>query len=286
VQIELDPSRIGLRHPVEVGLVGDCQRILETLLPMIERKKDRGFLESAQKGMEAWHELLEERGTRKDKPMKPQVVAHELSKLLRDDAIFTADCGTVTIWAARHVRMRGDMMFTCSGMLATMGNALPYSIAAALAFPKRQIVCLVGDGGFTMMMGELATIVKYKLPIKIVIIKNNVLGHIKWEQIAFEGNPQYGVELQPIDFAMYAQACGAAGFTLDDPEQTEAVLREALDSPGPAVVQAVVDPNEPPMPGNVTMSQALHFAEALVRGQKDGWTILKTVIKNKIREVV
>jgi len=286
VQIELDPSRIGLRHPVEVGLVGDCQRILETLLPMLDRKEERGFLEAAQKAMAGWNKLMDERGSRPDKPMKPQVVAHQLSKLLRDDAIFTADCGTSTIWSARHIRIRGDMMFSCSGTLATMGNALPYSIAAALAYPERQVVCLVGDGGFTMMMGELATIVKYKLPVKIVIIKNNVLGHIKWEQIAFEGNPQYGVELQPIDFALYAQACGAAGFTLDDPEQAESVLRAALDVPGPAVVQAVVDANEPPMPGNVTVSQAVKFAEALLRGQKDGWNILKTVIKNKIREVV
>ena len=286
VQIELDPSRIGLRCPVEVCLVGDCQRVLETLLPMIKRKPERGFLESAQKGMEAWRKLLDERGSRKDKPMKPQVVAHQLSKLLKDDAIFTADCGTATIWSARHIRMRGDMMFSCSGMLATMGNALPYSIAAALAYPDRQVVCLVGDGGFTMMLGELATIVKYKLPVKIVIIKNNVLGHIKWEQIVSEGNPQYGVELQPIDFAMYARACGAAGFTLEDPEQAESVLREALATPGPAVVQALVDANEPPMPGNITMSQAVHFAQSLLRGQKDGWEILKTVIKNKIREVV
>lgn len=286
VQVELDPTRIGLRHAAAVGLVGDCGRVLRALLPLLTPKADRSFLKTAQEGMADWRKLLEERGTRQDKPLKPQVVVHQLSKLLRDDAIVSADCGTVTVWSARHLQMRGEMMYSCSGMLATMGNALPYSIAAALAYPERQIVCLAGDGGFTMMMGELATIVKYNLPVKIVIIKNNVLGHIKWEQIVLEGNPQYGVELQPIDFAMYAESCGARGYTLDDPEKAEEVLRAALDTPGPAVVQALVDPNEPPMPGNVTMTQARHFAEALVRGQKDGWQILKTVVENKIREVV
>jgi pyruvate dehydrogenase (quinone) len=135
-------------------------------------------------------------------------------------------------------------------------------------------------------MGELLTLVKYKLPVKVIVIKNNVLGQIKWEQMVFEGNPQFGVQLQPIDFAMYAKACGAAGYTLDDPEQAESVLREALAEPGPALVECVVDANEPPMPGHATMKQAFGFAEALVRGQRDRWDIIKTVLKDKIREVV
>jgi len=156
----------------------------------------------------------------------------------------------------------------------------------SIAYPDRQHICLCGDGGFTMMMGELATMVKYNLPIKIIIFKNNVLGMIKWEQIAFEGNPHVGVELQPIDFALYAEACGAKGFTITDPEQAESTLGTALETPGPVVVQAVVDPNEPPMPGNATLKQAIHFAQSLLRGQKDGWEILKTVISDKIREVI
>jgi len=148
------------------------------------------------------------------------------------------------------------------------------------------VVSFVGDGGFTMLMGEVATLVKYKLPVKVIIIKNNVLGQIKWEQIVFEGNPQYGVELQPIDFAAYATAAGAAGYTIENPEQCETVLRQALSDPGPAVVQAVVDPNEPPMPGNVTTEQALKFAEALLKGQRKRWDIIKTVLEDKVREVV
>jgi pyruvate dehydrogenase (quinone) len=178
------------------------------------------------------------------------------------------------------------MQFSLSGTLATMANGLPYSIGAAAAFPKRQVVCVVGDGGFTMLMGELATLVKYNLPVKVIIIKNNVLGMIKWEQMVLEGNPQYGVELQPIDFEAYAKACGAGGFTVEKPKDIEKVLKAALDYDGPAVVQAVVDPNEPPMPGKISTEQALHFAKAMARGEKDRWEILKTVVEDKVREVI
>jgi pyruvate dehydrogenase (quinone) len=286
VQVDFDSSRLGLRCPVEVGIVGDAGRVLRALLPRIERKGDRRFLESAQTAMKEWRGLLEKRGTRSDKPLKPQVVAYELDKLLKPDAVISSDCGTVTVWAARYLQMRERMLFSASGMLATMGNGLPYSIAGALAFPERQHICVAGDGGFTMMMGEVATLVKYRLPVKIVIFKNNALGMIKWEQIAFEGNPQYGIELQPIDFAKYAEACGAVGLTIEDPADTARVLRQALDAPGPVIVQAVIDPNEPPLPGNATLKQTAHFVESILRGQKDGFKILKTVLENKVRELV
>src|SRR5207302_1607816 len=172
-----------LRYPADIGLVGDCRRILQALAPLVQRKPDRGFLEEAQKNMKEWNELLKERASRTDMPMKPQVVAHAVNKFLADDAIVVTDCGTVTSWAARYVTMRDKMMFSASGMLATMGNGLPYSLAAALAYPGRQVVCLSGDGGFTMMMAELLTLVKYRLPVKIIVFKNNVLGQIKWEQM-------------------------------------------------------------------------------------------------------
>lgn len=286
VQIDLDPARIGLRHPADIGLVGDCRDVLNALLPLVQPKEDRSFLEQAQKDMKDWNELMKTRGTRDDMPMKPQVVTYQLNKLLDNNAIVSSDSGTIATWAARYIHMRDEMQFSLSGTLATMANGLPYSIGAAVAFPGRQVVCIVGDGGFTMLMGEVATLVKYKLPVKVIIIKNNVLGMIKWEQIAFEGNPQFGVELQPIDFSAFARACGAGGFTIEKPEEAEAVLREALQYDGPAVVQAVVDPNEPPLPGNITMKQALKFAEALLRGEKARWKIIKTVVKDKIREVI
>jgi pyruvate dehydrogenase (quinone) len=236
--------------------------------------------------MRRWNDLMEQRGSRSDKPLKPQVVAHRLNDYLADDAIICCDTGTVTTWAARHIKIRGTMEFSASGTLATMACGLPYAIGAAIAYPGRQVVAFMGDGGFTMLMGELATIVKYNLSIKIIVIKNNVLGMIKWEQIAFEGNPQYGVQLQPIDFAAFGRACGAAAYSVDDPALVPDVLRQAFRSPGPAVIEATVDPSEPPLPGKISVDQAWQFAKALARGQKDRWEIIKTVAEDKVREVV
>src|SRR5690606_9874816 len=178
VQIDLDAARIGLRYPVEAGLVGDSARVIEALLPRLDYKEDRSFLTEAQEGMTKWRELMVERGTRTDVPMKPQVVTYELDKLLDDSTIVTTDSGTITTWVARNVTMRADMMFSCSGNLATMACGVPYAIAAAVAYPDRQVVAVVGDGGFTMLMGELATCMKYKLDVKIIIIRNDSLGQI------------------------------------------------------------------------------------------------------------
>ncbi len=286
VQIDIAPTRIGLRYPVEIGLTGDSRLVLQALLPRLERKSDRSFLEKAQKRMVDWRNLMKERGTRDDMPMKPQVVTYHLNKLLDNDAIVSSDSGTIATWSARYIDIRHDMKFSLSGSLATMANGLPYAVGASAAFPGRQVVSIVGDGGFTMLMGEFATLVKYNFPAKIIIIKNNVLGQIKWEQMVLDANPQYGVELQPIDFAMYAEAVGGKGYTIEHPNEAEATLREALAHDGPAVIQCVVDPNEPPMPGKITSEQALHFAEALAEGEKDRWEIIKTVAEDKVREVV
>ncbi len=286
VQIDLESTRIGLRHPVDVGLVGDCKIVLRELLPLLKRKDDRSFLETSQKRMQSWNTLMRERGTRMDTPMKPQVVTYHLNKLLNDDAIVSSDSGTIATWTARYIEMRGDMKFSLSGTLATMANGLPYSIGAAVAYPGRQVVCIVGDGGLTMLMGELATLVKYKLPVKVIVIKNNALGQIKWEQMVEDSNPEFGVDLQPIDFARVAEGCGVHGHTLEDPRHAESVLRKALQEDGPSLIQAVVDPNEPPMPGNVNLKQAMHFAEALARGEKDRGEIVKSIAKDKIREVI
>ena len=190
---------------------------MKALLPRLEHRSDRKFLEKAQKGMAEWTALLEERGTRQDMPMKPQVVAHELDKLLPPDAIIATDSGTITTWAARYLRITGDRKFSCSGNLATMACGLPYAIAAAIAHPDRQVVCFVGDGGLTMLLGELATCVKYGLNVKIVVIKNNSLGQIKWEQMVFLGNPEYACDLQPIDFAAVARGFGVEAYRIEDP---------------------------------------------------------------------
>jgi pyruvate dehydrogenase (quinone) len=286
VQIDVDPSRIGLRYDVEIGLTGDCKTVLGLLLPLLQQQMNRSFLEKAQGNMKSWNQLMDQRGTRTDMPMKPQVVTWNLNKLLEDDAIVSADSGTISTWAARYISIKGDMKFSLSGTLASMANGLPYSIGAAVAYPDRQVVCIVGDGGLTMLMGEIATLVKYKLNVKVIVIKNNALGEIRWEQMVMGGDPEFGIELEPIDFAGVAKSCGAFGYTIDEPGEAESVLRQALAAPGPAVVQAVVDPYEPPLPGKITMTQALHFAEAIAKGQKDGLDIIKTVLEDKIREVV
>jgi pyruvate dehydrogenase (quinone) len=286
VQIELDPKRIGLRYPVETGLVGDSRNTLRELIPLLRRKEDRKFLQVAQAGMKDWWELMEKRATRPDKPMKPQVVAWELGKRLRNDAIVSCDSGTIATWWARHILARRGQMHTLSGNLATMAPGLPYTIAAQVAFPNRQCVAFVGDGGFSMLMADFVTAVKYKLPIKVVIIKNNTLGQIKWEQMVFLGNPEYGVDLQPIDFAAFAHACGGVGFSVEDPADCGRALDEFLAAPGPAILQAAVDPFEPPMPAKVKGEQALHFAESLARGEPNRKKIALTTISDQVRELI
>ncbi len=286
VQIDIDPKMIGIRYPIEAGLVGDSIRTLRALLPRLDHHADRSFLEQAQAGMAEWRELMEERGTRRDVPMKPQVVAHELDQLRADDAIVATDSGTITTWIARHMTLRGNQMFSCSGNLATMACALPYANAAAIAYPGRQVVAFVGDGGFTMLLGELATAVKYGLDVKIVVIKNNSLGQIKWEQMVFLGNPEYGCDLQPIDFAAVARGFGVAGFTIEDPAECGDILRTAFSTPGPVVIDAVVDTHEPPMPPKVTLKQAAHLAESLARGTPARGKIALTLASDTVREMV
>ena len=283
VQIELDPMRIGLRYSVEVGLVGDSRQTLRALAPRLKRNADRSFLEAAQEGMRSWSDLMAERASRMDRPMKPQRVAAELGRRLPHDAIVTCDSGTIATWWARHIPVRRGQMHSLSGNLATMANGLPYAIAAQVAYPDRQCVAFVGDGGFSMLMAEFSTCVKYRLPVKVVVVKNNTLGQIKWEQLVFLGNPEYGCDLEPIDFAAFARACGGTGFTIEDPATCGDVLDQALATAGPVIVEAVVDPFEPPMPPKATAAQAIKLAEALVRGEPDREKILATIISNTTR---
>jgi pyruvate dehydrogenase (quinone) len=286
VQIDFDPKQIGLRFPVEVGLVGDSRQTLQALIPLIKTKSDKSFLQQAQAGMKDWWELMERRATRRDKPMKPQVVAWELGKRLRNDAIVSCDSGTIATWWARQIRVKEGQMHSLSGNLATMAPGLPYTLAAQVAFPERQCVAFVGDGGFSMLMADFVTAVKYQLPVKIVIIKNNTLGQIKWEQMVFLGNPEYGVDLHPIDFAAFAHACGGVGFTVEDPAECGTAVEEFLNAPGPAILQAVVDPLEPPLPAKVTTEQALHFAESLAKGEPDRGKIMRNAIGERVREMI
>ncbi|CAO3382504.1 thiamine pyrophosphate-dependent enzyme [Azospirillum argentinense] len=286
IQIDIDAARIGLRYPVEAGLVGDCGLALDILTERVRRHEDRSFLKTAQAGKAEWMKLMEERGTRPDLPMKPQVVAWELGKRLSDTAIVACDSGTIATWWARQIPARRGQMHSLSGNLATMAPGVPYAIAAQLAHPGRQVIAYVGDGGFSMLMADFATAVKYKLPIKVIINNNNSLGQIKWEQIAMLGNPEYVCDLQPIDFAKVAEACGGRGFTITDPKDCGATLDAALAHPGPVVVDCLVDTNELPMPPKVQAKQALHFTEALSRGTPNALKIAATVFKGRAREVI
>ena len=286
VQIDADPIRLGLRYPVAVGLAGDAKVTLELLLPLLDRKADHAFLEQAQAGMRDWWALLEMRAGRDDLPLKPQRVAWEVSKRLADNAIVCGDSGTSTTWLARYVKVRRGQQVSGSGNLATMASGLPYAVGAQVAYPDRQVVAFVGDGAFSMLMAEFATAVKYDLPIKVVIFKNNTLGQIKWEQMVFLGNPEYNVALQPIDFVKFAEACGGSGFHVEEPDQVGHVLDHALATPGPAVIEAVVDPYEPPMPARISSEQALHLAQALARGEPRRGKIAETLFRDKFNDVL
>lgn len=285
IQIDLDPARIGIRMPVDVGLIGDTGRTIKALLPFLQWNDHRDFLNQAQTGMKNWWALMKEQGSSLAKPMKPQVVAWNLGERLREDAMVCCDSGTIATWWARQIPVRRGQSHTISGTLASMACGLPYAIAAQIAYPSRQSVAFVGDGGFSMLMAEFATCVKYRLPVKVIVIKNNTLGMIKWEQMVFEGNPEYGCDLQPIDFAKFADAAGGRGFTIDDPATCGDILEEALETPGPVLVQAVVDPLEAPLPGKVRFGQARNFARSLIRGEPDGAKIALGIFSEKLREI-
>ncbi len=285
VQIDVDPTRIGLRYPVEVGLLGDAGRTLNALLPQLEQKRN-GLLSDVREGIADWRDLLAERAARDDVPMKPQVLAAELGRQLPDDAIVSADSGTITSWWARYIPARAGQMHSVSGLLASMGCALPYAIAAQLAYPQRTCIAFIGDGGFSMLMADLVTCVKYGLPVKVFIVKNGTLGQIRWEQMTFEGNPEYGCDLQPIDFAAFAQACGATGLHVEDPADCADIVARALEASGPVVVEAVVDPFEPAMPPRVTAEQATNMAQALARGEPYREQIVTTITANRVREMI
>jgi pyruvate dehydrogenase (quinone) len=265
--------------------VGDASGTLDALIPHL-KQKDKSFLEAAQKGMKDWREILEKRGTAKDMPMKPQVVGYELGKRVPANAIVTSDSGTNTTWWARYVPSLKGAMHTCSGNLATMACGFPYAIGPQVAHPDRPVIAFVGDGGFKMLLGELATCVKYKLPIKIFIVKNDSLGQIKWEQMVFLGNPEYVCDLQPIDFAAVARAFGVPAFTITKPDECGQMIEDALVMTGPVLIECVVDANEPPLPAKIKPTQAVHFAESLAKGTKDWQKIAATVAKDRIRELV
>jgi thiamine pyrophosphate-dependent acetolactate synthase large subunit-like protein len=266
VQIDRDGTRIGLRYPVEAGLVGDARATLRKLIARLKPHADRSFLELAQRRKRDWDQLLSRATEEPREGLTPDRLARDVGRRLRDDALVAWDSGHNTGVLARYMDSRGQQHFSGSGMLATMGCSIPYAIAAALAFPGRQVVAFVGDGGLTMLLGELATVVRYELPIKIVVMKNNTLGQIKWEQLMFLGNPEYQCDLQPIDFATVARGFGIAGFRASTSQDLGVALDAAFNAPGPALVEATVDPDEPLLPAKRMPSYTENLERALDRG--------------------
>jgi pyruvate dehydrogenase (quinone) len=285
VQVDLDPVRVGNRLPTEVPLVGDAAETLAALLPLLEARTDRGFLEQAQQHMAKWREdlaALEDPGR---DPIQPQYLMRVIDRQAADDAILTCDSGTIATWAARHFDIRGRRQFYLSGNLASMAPGLPYAIAAQWAHPGRQCLAFVGDGGLAMLLAELDTAVRYELPIKVVVNNNGALGQILWEQMVL-GYPEYGVRFtQPMHFAPWAQSCGALGLQVDKAAEVEAAVAEALAHPGPALVDVAVNPDEPPMPAKVSYDQAKGFAEAFLRGQPRRATIASTLFRDKLDQL-
>jgi len=263
VQIDRDGQRIGLRYPVDVGLVGDAGETLRLLNERLRHKGDRSFLEEAQAGMARWRGMMATAEAKEKLPLKPQFVARAFGRQLPHDAVLVTDSGQNTELAARHIDLRDGQAFGVSGSLASMACGLPYAIAAGIAFPGRPIFAVVGDGGLAMQLGEFSTAVRYRIPLRMLVIKNNMLNQIAWEQMMFLGNPQFGCELQPIDFAMAAEAMGGVGYSVSHPDQVESVLERACSVAGPVLIEAVVDAAEPMMPPKMPPDYAQNFRNAL-----------------------
>ncbi|TPJ44331.1 pyruvate oxidase [Mesorhizobium sp. B2-5-13] len=263
VQIDCDAQRIGLRFPVEAGLVGDAAETLRALNQRLTQKPSGEFLQHAQKTMTRWRQMMRQSEDARTHPLKPQTIARAFGQRLADDTVLATDSGQNTELAARHVDLRRGQAFGVSGSLASMACGLTYAIAAGIAFPGRPVAAIVGDGGFAMQLGEFSTAVRYKIPLKILVIKNNMLNQIAWEQMMFLGNPQFGCELQPIDFAKAAEAMGASGFRIERADQIETILDEAFATEGPVVIEALVDAYEPLMPPRMPPDYAKNFRQAL-----------------------
>jgi len=285
VQIDADPVRAGNRIPTEVPLVGDAAATLTALLPMLVARDDRSFLIEAQDRVEKWEADIEALEDPSRSPIQPQYLMRTIDRLADEDAVLTSDSGTIATWAARHFDIRGGRFFMLSGNLASMAPGLPYAIAAQAAFPGRQSIAFVGDGGFAMLMGEFMTAVEHRLPVKVFVANNGSLGQILWEQMVL-GYPEYGVRRRrAMRFAEWARSCGGLGIAVDEPGEIEGAVKEAFAFNGAALVDVAVNPDEPPMPPKVTYEQASNFARAFLKGQPRKKPIATTIFRDKLEQI-
>jgi pyruvate dehydrogenase (quinone) len=287
VQIDIDGRMLSLRYPMDVNLVGDSRETIRALLPLLRRKTDRSWRDRIERNVVDWWEVLEARAMHDADPINPQRVFWELSSRLPDDCILSCDSGTAASWYARDVRIRRGMMASLSGTLATMGPAVPYAIAAKFCHPDRVAIALAGDGAMQMNgMNGLITIAKYwrewSDPRLVVLVLNNRdLNMVTWEQRATAGDPKFAAsqDLPDVRYAEYAQSLGLHGVRVERPEDVGAAWDRAFGADRPFVLEAVTDPNVPPLPPHITFEQARALASATIRGDADALGYLKQSVK-------
>ncbi|UPV79638.1 pyruvate oxidase [Bacillus rugosus] len=283
IQLDSDPAKIGKRYPVTAGLVCDSALGLRELTEYIERKEDRRFLDACTEHMQHWWNEIEKDETEAETPLKPQQVVARLQEAAADDAVLSVDVGTVTVWMARHFKMNANQDFIVSSWLATMGCGLPGAIASSLAEPERQAIAVCGDGGFSMVMQDLPTAVKYKLPITVVILNNENLGMIEYEQ-QVKGNIDYVTHLQNVDYAAFAESCGAKGIKVTRAEELAPAFHEALHADQPVVVDVMIG-NEPPLPGKITYGQAKGFSKYMLKNFFENQKIEMPSLKKSLKRL-
>ena len=292
VQIDIDGTMIGLRYPMNAHLVGDAKATLRALIPKLTRKEDRSWRESVEEWVSDWWELVERRAQMDADPINPQRVAWELSSRLPDGAIVAADSGSSTNWFARDLRFRTGMMASLSGTLATMGPAVPYAIAAKFAHPERPVIAFVGDGSMQMNgMNELITVRKYHerwadQRFVVCVFNNQDLNQVTWEQRVLSGDPKYmGTQHIPdFPYARYAELLGFEGIRVTDPNALGDAWDSAFAAGRPALLEAVVDPEVPPLPPHITVEQAEKMAKAMVKGDPERMGVIEKSLRGKLQE--
>jgi pyruvate dehydrogenase (quinone) len=293
VQIDVDGRMLGIRYPMEVNLVGDSRETLRQLLGLLEHKQDRSWRDEIEEGVREWWEVMDARAHEPAHPLNPQLVFWELSSRLPDRAILTSDSGSVTDWLARDIKIREGMMASLSGTLASMGSGVPYAIAAKFAHPDRPVIALVGDGAMQMNgLNELITIGKYwerwSDPRLVVLVLNNRdLNQVTWEQRAMAGDPKFegSQSLPDFPYARFAELVGLRGLRVDSPDQVGSTWDEALTTDRPVVVEAVTDPEVPPLPPHVTLEQAKLFASAISHGDPAAGHVIRHSLRQKLEEL-
>src|SRR5580698_3114266 len=294
VQIDLDAKLIGMRYPYEVNLVGDAAATLRALIPHLEHKQDRSWREDIERKVARWWEVMDAEAMVDADPVNPMRLFYELSARLPDNAIVTADSGSSANWYARQLKFRAGMRGSLSGNLASMGPGVPYGIGAKFGSPDRPVIVFAGDGAMQMNgLAELITIKHYweqwsDARLIVAVLHNNDLNQVTWEMRAMEGSPKFteSQRLPDVSYEGFARSLGLNGIAVDKPEQVAAAWDQALAADRPTVLDFRTDPDVPPIPPHATYEQAKDAAMALLKGDPDGWGVLKEGIMTKVREVI